>query len=70
MWLVINDCGMTKGERELDRAEKSNERGDRHEIDRCRDHWEGDLLANEFDEEFWVKAKTSFFFNSLCYLFM
>lgn len=61
---------MTKGERELDRAEKSNERGDRHEINRCRDHWEGDLLADEFDEEFWVKAKTSFFFNSLCYLFM
>ena len=53
---------MTKGKRELNRAEKSNERGDQHEIDRCRDHWEGDLLADEFDEEFWVKAKTSFFF--------
>lgn len=62
MWLVINDCGMTKGEQELDRAEKSNERGDQHEIDRCCDHWEGDLLADKFDEEFWVKAKTSFFF--------
>ena len=53
---------MTKGEQELDRAEKSNERGDQHEIDRCCDHWEGDLLADKFDEEFWVKAKTSFFF--------
>ncbi|XP_022806914.1 uncharacterized protein LOC111343975 [Stylophora pistillata] len=47
---------MTKRERELERVEKSTERGDQPVIDRCRDHQRGDLTEDEFDEEFWVKV--------------
>ncbi|XP_066015291.1 uncharacterized protein [Pocillopora verrucosa] len=56
MWLVLNDLGMSERERGLERAEKDNERGDQHEINRCRDHQRGDLIEDEFDEEFWIKV--------------
>ena len=65
MWLVLNDLGMSERERGLERAEKDNERGDQHEINRCRDHQRGDLIEDEFDEEFWIKVKAGFI-TSFC----
>lgn len=59
MWLVFEDSGMSKGEHELEHAEKDNEPGDQHPeiFDRCRDHQREYLLEDEFDEEFWLKVK-------------
>lgn len=50
---------MSKGEQELERAEKGkklNEQGNQDEIDRCRDPQRTDWLEDEFDEEFWIKV--------------
>ena len=57
MWLLFNDSGMSEREKELRHTEKSNERGDKHEIYRCRDHQQEDLLDDEFDEDFWIKVR-------------
>lgn len=57
MWLLFNDLGMSEREKELRHTEKSNERGDKHEIYRCRDHNQEDLLDDEFDENFWIKVR-------------
>ena len=55
MWLVFNDSGMNKGEQELGRAEKENERGDQPAIDCCRADKQ-DLVGEDFDEPFWIKV--------------
>lgn len=50
---------MSKGEQELERAEKGkklNEQGNQDEIDRCRDPQQADWLEDKFDEEFWIKV--------------
>ena len=59
MWLVLKESLMSKGEQELERAEKGkklNEQGNQDEIDRCRDPQQADWLEDEFDEEFWIKV--------------
>lgn len=56
MWLVLSKSTMSKGEQELMPAGKSNEQGNRHEVDRYRDQQKGD----EFDEDFWIKVMKLF----------
>lgn len=55
MWLVLNELGMSKGEKVVGFAKKDNERGDPPEIGHCRDHQQ-DLLEDDFDVNFWVKV--------------
>lgn len=55
MWLVLNELGMSKGEKVVGFAKKDNERGDPPEIGHCCDHQQ-DLLEDDFDVNFWVKV--------------